>query len=112
MKILDYSKDRITVISPEGRIDSESSPVLEKRVLAMLQRGDRHLVLDMSSVGFMASSGLRTLLVIAKKCQSTEAHFVLAGVPDLIRELLDMTGFLRYVEIFSSADAAISAMTA
>jgi anti-anti-sigma factor len=111
MKIATYSKDSIMVVGPQGRIDSESAPDLEKTVLAMLQRGDRYLILDMSQVEYMASSGMRVLLLITKKCQAAEATLVLSGLVEFVRELLSMTGFLQYFQVFDSVDAAVAHMT-
>jgi anti-anti-sigma factor len=107
-----YTKNYIVVVALHGRVDSESSPELEKNVLALLQRGDRYLILDLSAVDYMASSGMRALLMIAKKCQSAEARMVLVGLSRFVRDVLAMTGFLQYFEVFNDLDAAISAMKA
>lgn len=98
------------MLTPHGRIDSASSPEFEKGVLALLQRGNSHLILDLSSVDYMASSGMRVLLLIAKKCQSAQARFVLTGLSNFVRDVLAMTGFLQYFEVFNGVDAALDAL--
>jgi anti-anti-sigma factor len=111
-KMSSYSKDSIIVVVVHGRVDSESSPELEKSVLALLQRGERYMILDLAAVDYMASSGMRVLLAVAKKCQSAEARFVLTGLSRFVHDVLAMTGFIDYFEVFSDVDAAVAAMGA
>jgi anti-anti-sigma factor len=105
------SRSSITVVSPRGRIDTETSPELEYRLQALIQRGDAQIVLDLAGVSYMSSRGLRVLLLVSRKCQQSEARFVLAGLNDFTNELLTMTGFLPHFEVFGKVDDAVMAMT-
>jgi anti-anti-sigma factor len=96
----------IAVLAPMGRIDAQTAPDLENKALALLQKGDRFLVLDLSAVVYMASSGMRVLLQTAKKAKALEARLALAGITASVRELLSMTGFLQYFDEFENVDAA------
>ena len=110
MKVTYHSNNTIAAVAPDGRIDSDTSPELEKRMLALLQRGDRFLILDLSAVDYMASNGMRVLLLIAKKSREAEGKCVLVGLTPFIRDILKMTGFLQYFEEYGSVDLAVSAL--
>ena len=112
MKVTYYLNNTIAVVAPVGRIDSETSPELEKKVMALFQRGDRYLILDLSSVTYLASNGMRVLLLIAKKCQTYEAKFALVGIAPFVRSVLEMTGFMQYFEEYENAEAAIDSIAA
>ncbi len=111
MEIRCQCKSSVTVVSPGGRIDAETSPELENRLLALIQRGDARIVLDLAAVDYMSSRGLRVLLLVSRKCQQSEARFALAGLSEFTNELLTITGFLPHFEVFGKADDAVMAMT-
>lgn len=112
MEILCQSRSFVTVVAPRGRIDAATSPELENRLLALIQRGEADIVLDLAAVDYMASRGLRILLLVTRKCQQSEARFALAGINDFVRDLLTITGFLPHFEVFDTVDAAVAAMAA
>lgn len=111
MDIRCQSKSSVTVVSPAGQIDAETSPELENRLLTLIQRGDALIVLDLAGVEYMSSRGLRVLLLVSRKCQHSEARFVLAGLNDFTNELLTITGFLPHFEVFGKVDDAVAAMS-
>jgi anti-anti-sigma factor len=110
--ISDASRRDVTVVRVDGRIDSTSSDELERHLAALLQRGEKRLILDLSGVDYMASAGLRVLLTTAKRSTALEARFVLAGPNDFIRQILTMTGFLSCFGVFDDVAAATAAMAA
>ena len=111
MEIRCQSRSSVTVVSPRGRVDAETSPELENRLLALIQRGEAQIVLDLAGVDYMSSRGLRVLLLASRKCLQSEARFVLAGLTDFTNELLTITGFLPHFEVFGKVDDAVMAMT-
>ena len=111
MEIRCQSRSCVTVVSPCGRVDTETSPELENRLVALIQRGDALIVLDLAGVNYMSSRGLRVLLLASRKCVQSEARFVLAGLNEFTNELLTITGFLPHFEVFGKVDDAVTAMT-
>ena len=101
----------MTVVSPGGRIDTATSAELENRLLALIQRGDAQIVLDLAQVEYMSSRGLQVLLLVSRKCRQSEVRFALAGLNDFTNELLTITGFLPHFEVFGKADDAVMAMS-
>jgi anti-sigma B factor antagonist len=80
-----------------GELDIASAPMLEAAVAEVPDSGTRALVLDLSEVTFMDSSGLKALLATYRRCQEHEREFSVAGASDRVRRVLDMTGVSRAI---------------
>ena len=77
-------------ISVSGRVDTVTAPELE----AGLKFGDATcVVIDLANVPYMSSAGLRLLLAAHKKMLAKGGELQIANVQDVVREVLDITGF-------------------
>ena len=78
-------------LAPEGRLDTMTSPELEKELNASLEGADT-LMLDFSRLDYISSAGLRVLLS-AHKTMAGKGGMVIRNVNEIVREVLDVTGF-------------------
>ena len=79
-------------MSISGRIDSMTAPQLEKELTENLP-GVAELKLDFADVEYISSAGLRALLSIQQTPEETGGAMNVRVVPDIIREVLESTGF-------------------
>ena len=79
-------------LAPEGRLDTMTSPELEKELNASLEGADR-LILDFSRLVYISSAGLRVLLSTHKKMISAGGSLTIANAVSAVREVFDITGF-------------------
>ena len=75
----------------EGRLDTTSAPVLEAEVKNSLD-GAKSLIMDFEKVEYISSAGLRVLLS-AHKTMSPKGGMKVKNVNEIVREVLDVTGF-------------------
>ncbi len=75
----------------EGRLDTASAPELEEEIKASLT-GTDNLVMDFEKLEYISSAGLRVLLMALKLLRG-KGNMKLVRVNDLVREVLDVTGF-------------------
>ena len=75
----------------EGRLDTTTSPELEKELKASLDGADS-LVMDFSKLDYISSAGLRVLLS-AHKQMSGKGGMKVTNVNEIVREVFDVTGF-------------------
>jgi anti-sigma B factor antagonist len=89
MKI-DYKKSNgeLTVII-DGRLDTVTAPELES-FLVENYVGVSSLTFDCEGLSYISSAGLRVLLAAHKRTKGT---MKLVNVNELVREVLEMTGF-------------------
>lgn len=56
-------RNDILILRPRGRLDSSSSPELERVVTEQLDSGIQRLVFDLSGLDYISSAGLRVVLL-------------------------------------------------
>ena len=81
----------------EGRLDTITSPELEKQLLGSLD-GIKDLVLDFEALDYLSSAGLRVLLSTQKR-MSRQGSMKLVHVNDTIMESFEVTGFTDILTI-------------
>ena len=119
----------VTVLHVEGNTDSESSAMLQKKALEVIDDGARYLIFDLSKVPFMSSAGLRVLQAVFDKLREVapdendkEMHRHIADgsyqLPNLkivnptpeVMEVLKMSGFDMLVSIEQDLQKAIDSI--
>ena len=80
-----------TMIQIVGRLDTITAPALDKTINEEL--GDtKNLILDLKSLEYISSAGLRVLLGAQKKMQKIGSMKVV-NVCEAVMEVFEMTGF-------------------
>ena len=79
------------VLEITGRVDTITAPALEKTINENLE-GVKTLILDLKSLEYISSAGLRVLLSAQKKMQQVGVMKVV-NVCELVMEVFEMTGF-------------------
>ena len=83
-----------------GRLDSETAPQLERMLVAPLQQGSwQAVVLDCAELNYIASAGLRVVLMCAKRAQSAGTRLIVCGLQAPVREVFAVSGFLKILNV-------------
>lgn len=59
----------------------------------------KSLVIDFTDLEFIASSGLRTLVLVQKQAKAEGRELVLSGMNDVVSEVFEVTGLKEVFEI-------------
>jgi anti-anti-sigma factor len=94
------------VVSPMGRWDSASGRAFEQTLARQLDAGFVRLVVDLTSVTYISSTGLKTLLTMMRKAGEKGGKLVLAGLSGRVREVFEMAGFDTIFAIMPTVEAA------
>ncbi|MFE6225340.1 MULTISPECIES: STAS domain-containing protein [unclassified Streptomyces] len=84
--------DRTAVLSVEGELDMETAGRLEELLTEQFRRGRLRLVLDLSALAFMDSSGLNILIRAVNRARETGGDLYLAAPTPAVRRILEITG--------------------
>lgn len=84
-------------LSLEGRLDTTTAPELEKVIKSSLD-GVTELTIDMGSLDYLSSAGLRVLLG-AQKTMNKQGSMKVTHVNETIMEIFDVTGFADILTI-------------
>jgi anti-anti-sigma factor len=99
MQITHTQEGNVSVVCPDGRIDSSTAMELERACDEHLARGVNRLLIDLAQVEYVSSAGLRVFLVVGKKAQRNGGRLALCCLTPMVREILAIAGFDRILTI-------------
>ena len=97
------------IIGLDGKLDYESFQTAHDTIIPDIREGGK-VVLDMSNCHYVASSGMRALVIFAKQSALVGCQTVLAGVQPQVWDIISLTGFEDVLESYPDAAAALAAM--
>ena len=93
--------DTLTV-ALEGRLDTRTAPELEHAIGDALEEISE-LIFDFGQLEYIASAGLR-VLIASQKEMSKHGSMKLINVPEMVMEVLEVTGLADVLDIERIAD--------
>ncbi len=106
--ISDYK--RCIVVKGVGRIDSATAPDLEKTLMDLVAER-KSIVLDMSEISFVSSSGWWSIIRALKEIKkSNEGQLILAELNDNVRDSMELIGILAYFPHYDNLVEAIASI--
>jgi anti-sigma B factor antagonist len=97
------------VFTPEGTIDFHVSSAVSAALRAMIDKKPGRLVIDLSGVPYVDSSGLAVLIDAMRRLENDGGLFMLAGVPETVRTILESSRLDVFFLQFPNVDAALAA---
>ena len=94
----------------EGRLDITGAGVIDLQFNA-IAGSHRGVVVDLANVSFLASIGIRTLLLGAKAVQRRGGVFVLLNPVVEVEKILEVTGVVDLMPVYRDAEAALAAVS-
>jgi anti-anti-sigma factor len=94
----------------EGKLDATISPDLKAELVKLNAEGHRNLILDLTLVKYIDSSGLSAILVANRLCQDINGVLVLAGVSEHVMKLIKISQLNNILEILPTVAEAIDSV--
>lgn len=107
MEINSSDMKRVRLFEVVGRIDSYNATDLGTALDAAADDGQVNLVLDLSSVEYMSSAGLREMVRVLKRVKRSGGDLRIAAPSDRVREVLELAGLDTIFEIFATQVEAV-----
>jgi anti-sigma B factor antagonist len=109
MNITLENRDDFTILRfHEERLDAHNSKELKDYLLVLYDDGNKNLVLDLSEVRFVDSSGLGALLSGHKNAGLRDGRFALACVQSRVQSMFELTRLTRVFEIYKDVEEALT----
>lgn len=108
LEIATRLEDGRTVLEIAGEIDVYSAARLRARLVELAQAGRHRLIIDMTSVTFMDSSGLGVLVGAMKRARANSGEVCIVGAAERILQTLRITGLTRVFPIYAGVAEALS----
>ena len=101
--------DESNVLPLEGEIDLHVSPRVSASLGAMIEEKPSRLVVDLSKVTYIDSSGLAVLIEGMQNVEAYGGKFLLAGIQDNVIPIFEIARLDQVFLIFPHVDAALAA---
>jgi anti-sigma B factor antagonist len=101
--------DASNVLPLEGEIDLHVSPRVALSVNAMVEQKPARLVVDLSRVTYIDSSGLAVLIEGMQNVEAYGGKFSLAGLQENVRPIFEIARLDQVFVIFPDVTAALAA---
>lgn len=102
----------VAVIAFDGEVDVYTAPVLRDAISKVLAGGERHIVADLTRVGFLDSTGLGVLVGRLKAVRMLDgAMRVVITNPRVLRNF-QITGLEKIFDIDTDVEASVKAVAA
>lgn len=108
MEIGESREGDVTILRPSGRIDNETSPAFQARLLASVATA-RNVLLDLEAVEYISSAGLRALMVASKQSKTSQGRIGVASLQPVVKEIFAISRFAFVVPVFDKPADAITA---
>ncbi|MBW1996571.1 MAG: STAS domain-containing protein [Deltaproteobacteria bacterium] len=108
MDIVEKKENDVSVFLLKGRLDSNTSPGLEQKIVESINSGAKKIVIDFQDLDYISSAGLRVINKTLKQLRQKEGKLVLTSMQDYVREVFEIAGFDSFIPIVSSMDEALA----
>ncbi len=98
--------DGVSVLRLEGRLNMVAAPRLKASIDEVVAAGRPHIVVDLTEVPFMDSSGLGTLIAGLRTVRRVEGDLRISGVNPQVETVLALTNLDRVLRSHETVEAA------
>ena len=99
-------ENHILKITLDGRLDIAGTAAIDMKFKALTATRKAAILVDMSRVSFLASSGTRTLLSCAQTNSKRGGKMILFNPQPLVRDVLNTSGVAALIPIYDDLEAA------
>lgn len=108
LELLVEQRDAHTVLRLVGELDVAAAPPVREALMAAIDSGSRHVVVDCSALDFLDSSGLGVLVAARTRARGAGGSLLLTGVQPPLERLLAVTGVDRLFRLEPPARPAVA----
>ncbi len=103
-------EDNIRLIKLTGRLDIGGVDAIETKFSEYSSGENPRVIVDLSDVEFLASSGIRLVTLNAKSIASRGGRMVLVNPKSDVKDVLDITGVTAIIPIYYDLKSAVVAL--
>jgi anti-sigma B factor antagonist len=102
--------ERTHVVAPCGEVDALTAPQLGRRLLGLAEDGKTRVVVDLSNVTFLDSTGIGVLVNALRHLRMRKGALVLVCPTERILRPFQITGLVGHLRIFGSREQALGGL--
>ena len=102
--------DTAMVIYVDGDMTTNTSPDVEAEILEILEGLEKHVVINVENVNFIASTGLRVILSLGKKLSGRSLKLTVCSMNPSTQTVFEMSGFTKLFPTYSDEEEALQSL--
>jgi anti-anti-sigma factor len=110
MEIQNEQLGDIFIVTASGRLDAIYSTAFANRVGELITGNNPKVLIDFTNIDYVTSAGLRAVLLLLKKAKAAGGVFAVCGINEHVREVLEISGFIDILNIYSGRAEGIAAL--
>lgn len=108
MEVEIKQKDHYHVVKPlEKSIEAVNSRDFKSKLIDLINQGNPRIIINLSKIEFMDSSGLGCLISLLKLVSSQQGSVVLCEIQEPVKRILALTRLNQVFTIYPSEEDAI-----
>ncbi|MGI9622303.1 MAG: STAS domain-containing protein [Acidimicrobiales bacterium] len=93
-----------TILHVHGEVDMATCPELRQEIVAQIGQGNSNLVIDLSEVEFIDSTGLGVLIGGLKRARGQGGDLRVSGIEARLEKMFELTGLGDVLVVVDNAD--------
>jgi anti-sigma B factor antagonist/stage II sporulation protein AA (anti-sigma F factor antagonist) len=107
---IDTRKEKgVVVVSVKGRMDAITSLEFDQSMSNLVSAGENMFLINLSQLEFISSSGLRSVLKLAKELKANNGKILFAALRDPVFNVFKISGFNTIFKIYDTEEDALRA---
>ncbi|HUU21194.1 MAG TPA: STAS domain-containing protein [Phycisphaerae bacterium] len=98
---------KTVVVEANDEIDMHRSNEFQRELMKVLAEGPTQIVVDLSAVSYMDSSGVASLVKLLSRCSRQKIRLKLAGMTPRVRSIFEITKLDTVFEIVPGVKEAV-----
>lgn len=103
----EHVSDHVTVVTVVGELDVYTAPYLRELLVELVNHGRVFLVLDMTTVDYLDSTGFGVVVSGLKRVRANDGMMALVVPEDRIRKIFRITGLTKVFPLFDTVEPAV-----
>lgn len=101
----------VQALDLEGEVDVYTAPVLRQAIMDRVEGGVKHLLIDLTRVEYLDSTGLGILIGGVKRLKEQGGSLRLVGPSARIQRIFEITGLNKIFDVYASEQEALGTTT-
>lgn len=111
MKIAYDKQDKYNLLRIENeKLDAKLAPQLKTEFITLHAEGVKNIIVDLSHVKYIDSSGLSAILTANRLCENVNGVLVLVGLTDHVDKLIKISQLDKVLKILPTVQEGIDAV--
>ncbi len=107
---MDFTVDEfgdVKAVRIAGNLDTQTSTVAQEQLTQLIDNGATKILVDFEDLNYISSSGLRMLLVAAKRLNGVNGQLRVCSLNTVVQKVFDISGFAVMLPVSKSQAEAL-----